>query len=58
MWLPRVEAESDCSMKVRQVDGGREFISAKLKSFCKKRDIVIRYAAPYMHEENELTKRG
>lgn len=57
-WLPWVEAESNCSMKVLRADGGGEFISAKLKSFCEKRGIVIGYAAPYVHEENELAERG
>lgn len=57
-WLPRVEAESDCSMKIVRADGGGEFISTKLRSFCKKRGIAIRYAAPYVHEENGLAERG
>ncbi len=45
-------------MKVLRADGGGEFISAKLKPFCEKRGIVIRYAAPYVHEENGLAERG
>ncbi len=57
-WLPRVEAESGCSMKLLRADGGGEFISKKLRSFCEKQGIVIRYAAPYVHEENGLTERG
>ncbi len=57
-WLPRVEAESSCSMKVLRADGGGEFISIKLKSFCEKRGIVIKYAAPYVHEENRFAERG
>lgn len=42
-WLPRVEAESGCSMKILRADGGGEFISIKLRSFCEKRGIVIKY---------------
>lgn len=57
-WLPRVEAQSDCSMKVFRANGGRKFISAKFKSFCEKRGIIIRYGVPYVHEENGLAERG
>lgn len=57
-WLPRVESESGCSMKVLRADGGGEFISKKLRLFCEKRGIAIKYAAPYVHEENGLAERG
>lgn len=57
-WLPRVEVESGCSMKTLRADGGGEFISVRLRLFCKKRGIAIRYAAPYVHEENGLAERG
>lgn len=57
-WLARVEAESSCSMKILQADGWGEFISIKLKSFCEKRGIVIKYATLYVHKENGLPKEG
>lgn len=57
-WFPKVEVKSGCSMKVLQADGGREFILVKLQSFRKERGIAIRYAAPYVHKENELAKQG
>ena len=57
-WLPRAEAESGCSMKILRADGGGEFISHKLRTFCEKRGILIKYAAPYVHEENGLAERG
>lgn len=57
-WLPRVEAESGCSMKMLRADGGGEFISTKLRLFCEKRGIAIKYAAPYVHKENRLAERG
>lgn len=57
-WLPRVETESGFSMKALRADGGGELISGKLRAFCKKRDIAIKYAAPYMHEENGMAERG
>lgn len=31
---------------------------AKLKDICDRKDIIIKYAAPYMHEENGLAERG
>ncbi len=58
IWLPRVEAESAYLMKALRADGGGEFISTKLRLFCEKRGIVIKYAAPYVYEENRLAKRG
>lgn len=45
-------------MKALRADGGGEFISTKLKDFCDKRGIAIKYAAPYMHEENGVAERG
>ena len=45
-------------MKSLRADGGGEFISVKLKDFCEKRGITIKYAAPYMHEENRVAERG
>lgn len=38
--------------------GGGEFISAKHKDICDWKGITIKYAAPYMHEENGLAERG
>lgn len=57
-WLPRVEVESGCSMKVLRADGGGEFISVKLGLYCEKQGIAIRYTAPYVHEENGMAERG
>lgn len=57
-WLPRVENESGNLMKALRADGSGEFISAKLKDFCEKKGITIKYAAPYMHEENGIAERG
>lgn len=39
-------------MKILQIDSRRKFIFDKLRSFCKKRDITIRYVAPYIYEKN------
>lgn len=45
-------------MKVLQADSRKEFIFVKLRNFCKKREITIKYMAPYMHEKNEFAKQG
>lgn len=58
VWLPVVEKQCSKSMKVLCADDGGKFISAKLKDFCDKRGITIKYAVPYMHEENVIAERG
>lgn len=58
IWLPRVETESNCKMGALRADGEGEFVSIKLRDFCKERGIQIRYATPYLHEENGLAERG
>lgn len=45
-------------MKALRADRGREFISTKLKDFCVKKSITIKYAAPYMHKKNGVAKQG
>ena len=45
-------------MKALRADGGGEFISVKLRTFCKKRGITIKYVAPYIYKENGLAKWG
>ena len=57
-WLPRVEAESGCSMKMLRADGDGVFILTKLRLFREKRGTAIKYAVPYVHEENGLAERG
>lgn len=44
-------------MKAFWANGGREFISIKLQTFCKKQGIAIKYAAPYVYKENDLAER-
>lgn len=43
-------------MKVLWADGKRKFISTKLKEFCKKQGINIKYIIPYLYKENSLAK--
>lgn len=57
VWLSRIEAKSECFMKILWANDKEEFISSKLRSFCKKQTITIKYMIPYIHaEENELTQ--
>lgn len=58
IWLPKVENEASQTVKALCADGGGEFISIKLRSFCEKKSIALKYAALYMYEENGLAKRG
>lgn len=57
IWLSRVENKSKCLLKTLRADGGGEFISIKLKVFCKNRGIALKYAAPYIHEKIVLVER-
>lgn len=41
-----------------RADEGGEFVSTKLKDICEQKGIAIKYAAPYMHDENKMAKRG
>lgn len=45
-------------MKALRADGGGKFISTKLKEFCEKQGINIKYATPSLHKENGLAERG
>lgn len=43
-------------MKMVRVDRDREFILTKLRLFCKKQSIVIKYITPYIYTKNNLAK--
>lgn len=45
-------------MKTLHADGEGEFIFAKLKNIYNKKGISIKYAAPYMHNKNELAEQS
>lgn len=51
-----IENQCSKSMKVLHADKEEEFISAKLKNCCDKKEITIKYVAPYMYEENGIAK--
>ena len=56
LWFSRAEVCGD-KLNCLQTDGGGEFISTALQSFCKKRGIKINYAIPYMHKENGMAEQ-
>lgn len=45
-WVPKVEIEYNKLGKVLQADGGGEFISTKLKDFCKKKALQLSMLCP------------
>lgn len=57
-WLSKIEIESGQLIKTFYADRGGEFISIKLKGFCNKKSIALKYPVPYMHEENGLAERS
>lgn len=48
---------SGYSRKVLRIDGSNEFILEKLRDFCKKYNIAIKYAILYIHQINCLAKK-
>lgn len=44
-------------MKSFCVNKREEFILIKLKDFCKKKSISIKYTAPYIYKKNSLVKQ-
>lgn len=57
LWLPKVKKESNKLMKVLYTNGEGDIILAKLKNFCKKESISIKYVVPYMYDKNGLAKQ-
>lgn len=45
-------------MKVLWVDGEEKCISTKLKKFCEKQEINIKYIIFYLYKENDFVKCG
>ena len=44
-------------MKVFHIDSSEKFISVKLKDFCNKKSIKIKYVALYIYKENGIVER-
>lgn len=45
-------------MQALHINKRRKFISTKLKKFCDKRNIKIKYTAFYIYEENGIAEQG
>ena len=58
IWLPKAENESKMAIKAFRTYKKGKFISAKLREFYKKKSIMIKYIALYIHKENDLAKYG
>lgn len=56
LWLLQAKVYRE-KLGYLQADGRKKFVNAVLKSFCNKKGIMISYAAPYMHEENEIAEQ-
>lgn len=49
---------SNYIIKAFYTDGEEEFIFIKLKSFCEKRNITLKYIIPYIHKKMALQKEN
>lgn len=56
LWLLREEANRS-KLDYLQMDSRGEFISIAFQSFFQKRRTKIRYAVPYMHEDNGIMEQ-
>ena len=45
-------------MKALCADSKGEFLSIKLRTFCEKKGITLKYEVSYMHEENGLAEKA
>lgn len=45
-------------MKILCIDGREEFISIKLRNFCKKKGIVFKYAVSDIYKKNGIAEKG
>jgi len=52
-----VEKQSGKVVKVLQTNGGREFVSGEMESFCKEQGIVHEVVAPYTPQHNGVAER-
>ena len=57
-WFSKIENKLSQSMKTICANREKEFISIKLRDFCNKKGIILKYATLYMHKENGIAKRG
>lgn len=46
-----VKNQYNSSIRALNIDKGDKFILAKIKKFCNKKDIMIKYTAPYLYKK-------
>jgi len=52
-----VEKQSGKVVKVLRTDGGGEFVSGEMESFCKEQGIIHEVVAPYTPQHNGVAER-
>lgn len=55
LWFLRTKLFGE-KLRYLQTDGGEEFTSVSLKSFCNGKNIPIGYTASYMHKKNIIAE--
>lgn len=56
-YVNAVQTKFNCKIAVLRCDNGGEYISEKIKDFCKSNGTVIDYATPYTPEQNGKSER-
>lgn len=56
-WLLKAKNQFINFMKALYINKKREFILTKLKIFCKKKNIIIKYVLLYIYNENDIINR-
>lgn len=54
-FIAYAERQTDCQVKIIQIDGGKEFLP--LKDYFQKKGITKRTTCPYTSEQNGLIER-
>lgn len=57
IWLFKIKNQSKCILKTLYANGKDKFISIKFRVFCKKKEITLKYVAPYIHKKNSLIEK-
>lgn len=57
-WFLKIENKSGQSIKILYTDGGREFISIKLRYFYNKKGIILKYVVSYMHKKKNIVEKS
>lgn len=57
-WLFKIENESGQSMKTLCADRRGKFMFIKLRDFCNKKGLILKYVTSYIHKENDIAEKG